>query len=351
MSYAACKKVVSNPFSTATNQPKIPDGRVPLSLGSKRNLVTTINFQTANTVDIIISPRFDSPIYFASAERSTTTPTDPLVEGAPNFNDNHPFAKAWTSVTDTEIKQVGAGELSKIRLVSQGTKVTLTNSTDDNDGYFEAFRFSPQKDGSTWIMKNADATPGTPYQPQAFVEATMFGNKAETSTEEFIMNLSSKSSYVTGKLRDLHRYVWTNKPTEKNITFTDLPLHLSVGAQLEGETTAYAAPITFQDWQYDVIWIRVHGRGVDTAANGGGCCLPTRLMIHLVQNAEFVCGEENTLHSYMTKSAITKGYKYANMSSPYMRLRSGTYKKSYKRKSYKKPARRKAKGRTEVRWI
>jgi len=324
--YSKCKAVIANPFSTATNQPKIPDGKAPASMGGKRNLVTQIDFDENDTFDIILSPRFDSPLYYASARQAASTPTPVKAGGATGFVDNHPFAKAFKE-TDTagEILQDPAAEISKIRLVSQGCKLTLTNSTDDNDGWFEAFRFSPSADNSTYITNESQIGTDT-WNPGATPKAdSLFGNKdvanAIDANRDFSMNLSSKSNYVTGKLRNLHRYTWVNKPTTKDVEFKNLATRLLTGIPVnDTDHTRSYANLAFQDWDYDVIWIRVHGRGIP-AVQQGGCCLPTRIMVHIAQNIECVFGEQNTLHTFMTKSPVSGGYRRAGSSLPYMPMR------------------------------
>jgi len=339
---------MKNPFSTATNQPKIPDGKCPASMGGKRHLTTQINFGEWDTYDIIISPRFDSPITWATAARAengaTTGPNDtnlhqPANKGSGTFNDNHPFNRAWVAgANSNEIVQASSAEISKMRIVSQGTKITLTNSTDDNDGWFEAFRFMPQPGINTYKQVQASAVTGTPYTPSAEVDDIMFGNTvgdgSTTSQTTFDMNLASKSNYVTGKLRNIHRYVWTNKPYEKDVDFKDINTDLFM---TNPPSTLDCTSRAFQDWDYDVIWIRVHGRGLP-AAQEGGCCLPTKLMVHLCQNVEAVFGEQNLLNSYMTKSP-TYGTKRGNYSLPYKPRY--TRRRTYKRKTPMRRTRRK----------
>lgn len=311
--YSAYRKVISNPFSTATNQPKIPDGLVPASMGAKRNLVGELDFEQWGVWDIIISPRYDTPIFVSTAAgkgptaATTGPPATPAAPGGPvmfhsyTMNDNHPINSAYDGVDPVKITTNESSEISKIRLVSQGTKITLTNSTDDNDGWFESFRFTPHKDQNTYATGLGVA--GQKYSMLATPGAEMFGNRDITTANTFNMNLASKSNYTTGKLRNLHRYTWVNKPCVKDVEFKDLPSSMAVStgiAQVAQDNTW--ASLAFQDWDYDVIWIRVHGRGIDPALAAGGCCLPTKLMFHLVQNIECVFGEQNLLHSYMTKS-------------------------------------------------
>lgn len=324
------KSVVSNPFSLATNQPKIPDGAAYASFGAKRQMVQTFDFGEQSTVDIIISPRFDTPIYIATAERADGS-ANPAQQQALPFADNHPFQNCWKEgANTTSIQQDTRAEISKIRLVSQGTRITLTNSTDDNDGWFEAFRFTPAKDHYVYKAVGGLGTPGGNYQMSTSVAADMFGNRTATDTTEFTINLAAKSNYVTGKLRNLHRYTWVNKPSTREVHFKTLPNVSGVGTI--AAATAYNeqfASIAFQDWDYDVIWLRVHGRGIPQD-QAGGCCMPTKLLLHTCQNVECIFGEQNLLHPFMTRSPMLKAApkkKAAKKAAPKKKTAKKTYKK------------------------
>jgi len=335
-SYSKLRAVVKNPFSTATVQPKIPDGKANASMGARRNLVGELDFKEWGVWDILLSPRYDSPIYAASAGVTLAAPgaaTGTIAKQEKyDFDDNHPFNSAWKSINVDSIIAEEGSEISKIRVVSQGTRITLTNSTDDNDGWFEVFRFHPQKDSTQYVTDEANATTGTTYKPAAVVSPDLFNNRDTNSASTFNMNLASKGNYTTGKLRNLHRYTWVHKPCSNEVEFKDLPQFLGVGEAAALDPAAYKqdnthANTAFQDWDYDVIWIRVHGRGIE-AAQTGGCCLPTKLMFHTVQNVECIYGERNTLHSYMTKSL--NPYTGRNTRS------MSKYKKQYtKKKTYR----------------
>lgn len=338
--YQKCRTVINSPFSTATNQPKIPDGAVPASMGGKRHMNLQIDFKEYNTYDIIISPRVDSPIYYASTVRANNTasppaPTaEPANQGYPNFGDNHPLATCWQQQTSSNAIQINNAEISAYRIVSQGTRITLTNSTDDNDGWFEAFRFAPQR-GSAHYETELNGTDGQPVKPVTRITTSMFGNRTANATTEFKdFNLASKSNYVTGKLRNLHRYVWTNRPQVKDVELQTLPTQINCGVTTVNDLDQNHGEVALQDNQYDCIWIRVHGRGLDPAA-AGGCCLPTRLMIHCVQNIETVFGEQNLLHSFMTKSP-TSGSRSRTYSLPYKPYGYRRYRTTKKRKTTKK---------------
>lgn len=332
---AKCRQVVRNPFSTATNQPKLPDGKANSSMGGKRHCVGTIDFGEVNTMDIIISPRADTPIFWSSAKRNANDGNQFAVAGKGDFADNHPLNRAFEATgSTTQIKQNDAAEISRWRLVSQGCKLTLTNSTDDNDGWFEAFRFVPKAGTPNYI---SSTTAGSPIGISTVPRTDLFGNRplgttAQPITADFDMNLASKGQYVTGKLRNLHRYVWTNRPHSNDVEFKSMAQELLVAStSVNAGINPNNVETAFHDNDYDVIWIRVHGRGIPANAQGG-CCLPTRLMFHVCQNVETIFSEQNLLHSFMTKAPTGSRYtSYGTM------MKRPTRKKTYKkRKTTKK---------------
>jgi len=294
-SISAYKQVVADPFSVATTQPKIPDDNNTLSWGAKRNTIQQLDFNDSSVYDILISPRYDSPITSLSNDRDNSG----VPRNAENsfFKDNHPFTKAFTIEGTNVIKQDSNNEISKIRLVSQGTKISVIS--DDGQGWFEAFRFSPNKDANTYFTQPAVGLKDDPYVHIAFPGATLFNNVATPTPGVWDFNMTNKSGYVTDKLSNIHRYTWINQPTCKNIKFKDLGKYQQVGTAITSSNST--ASISFQDWDYDVIWIRVHGKGLPVTSTPT-CCTPTTILMHLVQNVECIFGEQNVLHSYMTKS-------------------------------------------------
>lgn len=318
--------------SNASTQPKIKDGAVNASMGTRRNLVTELDFGKEKVVDIFISPRFDCPL---EALGSTNDTSIQLIKQYP-FQDNHPFAKAYKRAgSNTEISCDSSAEISKIRLVAQETKITVTNATDDNDGWFEAVRLTPQKDSLSYGTRAQGGNQGDPYDYIATCRSDCFGNRDYTAGTEWEPNLSAKGSYVTGKLRNLHRYIWANKRVTRACEFKDLPIRLTCGTTAQDQsvdtTTNITSNVAFQDWDYDVIWIRVHGRPAPASTTAGSCCHATNLMIHLIQGVECVFGEQNMLHSYMTNNFTPYAGYESNVLANYSRR-----KKTYKRKSKRK---------------
>lgn len=322
---AKCAAVVKNPFSTATAMPKIPDGKVPASLGLRRNLVTSVPFGEDSVYEMILCPHLSSPIYIGTQVNDGTNLV-PKVRVNPKFGDG-PIGEYTVQTGAATAKMDVDKEVSKWRLVSQGLKITLVNSNDDNDGWFEAFRFTPNYNAENWEYE------GTPTAaaalPNVILKGTQFGLRRNPNT----YSIADQGNYVTGKLRNIHRYTWTNRKVEKDVDFkelSDLPT-LSTGDMTDIRTQLL-------DKDFDCIFLRIHGRGVPsgTATN---CCRPTELMVHVAQNLEYIAGERNSLHKYMTKSPggysrriYSSPMMYGRGYAPTMRKRTMTRRRTYARR-------------------
>ena len=298
--------VASSNMSVNSNQPKIKDQKASASMGARRNLVYEVDFKTESIMDFFISPRYDQPIEAIGATQDGQTPTRITVQMP--FKDNHPIAKAYVVGDAPEkIKTDPASEISKIRMVAQETKFTVVNAADDNDGWFEAVRLTPHKDAKTYLTNQNSGNEGTPHGYTASPRENCFGNRDYNDGAIWQPNMSAKSGYVTGKLRNLHRLIWTNKRVTRECEFKDLPLNMLVGAdavdpEMVDQQTNSTANVAFHDWDYDVIWVRIHGK---KAPATDGCCSATKIMVHLIQGVECVFGEQNMLHSYMSSNLPT----------------------------------------------
>lgn len=291
------RSVLYNPFSSATAQPKIPDGKCYASLGTKRNLVATSDFKTGESFrEYVLMPNLIAPLVELGPEATATAITEYVT----------PFAKRIISLNraaniggKTALSQLNSKEVTKFRVVSQGLKMTLVNSTDDNDGWFEAFRFKPDyvtetkfdEAGITALPVGADI-PDTMSYP-SLKAGQIFGLMAAGGQRKF--NMAEKGNYVTGKLRNIHRYTWQNKRVSTDKDFMDIP------------TGGTLSPANLFDNEFDTIIIRVHG--METS----------KLMLHVTQNVEYICSESHDLHNFMTKSP-----NYRTYSAPY-RTSQGLY--------------------------
>lgn len=317
---------VASNMSVNSNQPKIKDQKAAASMGARRNLVYEVDFATETIMDFFISPRFDQPIEAIGATQDGQANTRVTVQMP--FKDNHPIAKSYVvGAAGNLIKADPASEISKIRMVAQETKFTVVNAADDNDGWFEAVRLTPHKDAKTYATNANAGNEGDPHGYTASPRVTCFGNRDYTDGAIWQPNMSAKSGYVTGKLRNLHRLIWANKRVTRECEFKDLPLNMLVGAdaqdpELVDAQTNSSANVAFHDWDYDVIWLRIHGKAAPATE---GCCSATKIMVHLIQGVECVFGEQNMLHSYMSSNLPT----YRASSRSMQKYKKRKYPKKY----------------------
>lgn len=318
-----CAAVVKNPFSTATAMPKIPDGMASASLGLRRNLVTSLDFGEDSVYEMILMPHLTTPLYMGT-QANNIDESGPKVRDDPAFGTNAKIC-TWTATSATAAKQDPLNEVSKWRLVSQGLKITLVNSNDDNDGWFEAFRFTPSYGAAEF--GTTEALVANQPVPQIKLAPKQFGNRISGDND---WSAADQGNYVTGKLRNIHRYTWTNRKVNKDVDFTALTAAPTIDS---GDRDDLRCQLV--DTNYDCIYIRIHGRGIPAGASTQ-CCRPTNLMVHVAQNVEYIAGEQNNLHKYMTKSP--GGITRRIYSSPYMYGRGYAPKRTMTRR--RTPARR-----------
>jgi len=266
--------VYRNAFSTATTNPKIPDGKSYHSSGVRLQAVKEFINDTDTTMDFLLFPGINNGIIMAKANQTngrympypshfTTTPG-----GGGGFIQN----------ADTAI--------DKWRVVSQALKITLINNSDENDGWWEACRVQLPSDNSVFqIVDGATANVvGTAFDadqlPGVDVERQMVENP----------------TYVTGKLRDIHRHIFQLAPQGSDHDFNELNTLLS--------TTDSGGSII--DKNFDAIYIRIHGRT--------GTESPTRVMLHVVSNQELVYDEAATLCRYHSESVFAPSFPAAKRS-------------------------------------
>jgi len=108
--------------------------------------------------------------------------------------------------------------------------------------------------------------------------------------------LVENPTYVTGKLRDIHRHVFQLAPQGSDHDFRELP-----SAFLSGNPVGNTNPLL--DDNFDAIYIRIHGRT--------GSESPTRIMTHIVSNQEVIYDEAATLCRYHSETVMTPSFSIA----------------------------------------
>lgn len=314
MSLAKFRKARFNPFDKTVLGAKIPDAKSTVS--------NALRFQSV--LEYTVPP-----------PSGGATSNEPVLCFFPGFNNTFSILKpdetydagghyaAMPSITVDDQGSAGTGSstpLEKWRIVSAGLRLQLINNADENDGWFEAIRVEPGWDQNDLTgFKMIAAPTGTIVRtPIAFAPTTLTARRSIVPAKG---SWANHPTYVTGKLRDIHQYMWKLNSTAKDHDYTN-----STNASLGGFENI--------DKNYDVILIRLHGR---TAAE------QSKVVIHQCTNYEIVF-EAGTLMS--TVATATAGSTLAAVgdsvrpSRPYSnryfgytgRMRTyGTYKRRYAR--------------------
>lgn len=260
---SSCLAVYHNPFSTATTNPKIPDGKVYASTGIRLQAVGEMVNDATDNMDILLFPGLQNGLITASSLSTNSNCTVYPYKDHGRFDGTIPLNQTGQAMT-------------KWRLVSQALKITLINNSDENDGWFECIRCQGHSQSGFDLVGVSGGNGGD----EVIGSANPIQIPAISST-----NLVEHPTYVTGKLRDIHRYLFHLMPQGNDHEFTNI--------ERDYDSNAEAVKASLQSEAYDMVFIRVHGR---TGAS------PTRLMLHVVSNQEVVWDESSSNTRFHSES-------------------------------------------------
>jgi hypothetical protein len=252
---AACLAVYANPFSTACTSPRIPDNKVYSSCGVRVQAVGEFTNDTTAPMEMLLFPGLNNSFFATSCIGG--------VNGALPFTNHGKFSLA--------LVQDPASSVHKWRQVSCGMKVTLVNNSDENDGWFEAIRVQGSDSSGFGVQPQLAG-------PDGFV-GSPGGVPVMPAINVGITNLVEHPTYITGKLRDIHKYMFQLNPQGSDHEFQIIarPPDVTIAQLLDNEN-------------FDMIYLRVWGRA--------GASTPTRLMVHVVSNQELIYDEASSMVRY-----------------------------------------------------
>lgn len=317
--------VYHNPFSVATKQPKIPDGKLNESLGYTgqtvgelvaANTTSTGAVENGGQLDIILYAgrncgmlvRGDYSGQFPLGNTGGTAFTDALSRyravGFQAMNDWSGFSLDATGSGTWSLDE----NYAYWRVVSTGLVLSLLNPAEEDDGWWEACRLHENRDSSGF---------GT-TAPNMGISAGSLACVPSGILQETLQDtVSDQNSYTTGLLRDLKNHCFKLNPlrhdhdvVHMNKTITSAPgFYSSYGAP----TSVRGAHNVFSDTgenydvgqfiknsideSYDMIYIRIHGR---TSGN------PSRLHFNVVTNQEVAFGNDEREARFQTKCSNVK---------------------------------------------
>jgi hypothetical protein len=329
--------VLKNPFSNATQHPKIPDGKAQSSLS--RRMRTTKEIQSVSILDqtapihIVMLPILGCPVIAFTCE-----PEAPFkAKHKPFFFDGAKLGYKYgerrstgTADAPSLFWRFNNSEISQWRIVSEGLRLQLMNTVEENDGWYEACRFNPRE----WISDYAimPQKPSGDYTDDAAAVISFATDVANSSLqllpdEGMISgylgntNLATQPGYETGLLKDIHKKMFHLAPHGCESDFcvmketgvlgviagggsVETPAshiaHFSVDevnlvshqrlnlarTQLEAKELVD----NYFDRSWDAVYIRIHPRSI---ALGG-----SKLLAQVMQNLELCYPPNETLSEY-----------------------------------------------------
>lgn len=245
----AYAKALLDPFDKQLSQPKLLDGKVSRSSGIRLRATGEITCNGSGSTYIALIPGLSNVICWR-------VDADPAVpEIAPNA-----FAGHLDTVTDR-------AHVKSSRIVGTALRLSLVNSADQNEGYWEAARIPTSSMDYSFYEPDPVNAPG--------VTTTALSLRLTD------MDLSNHATYQTGKLRDLHRFQFKLNAIDNDIQFSRILTEPPTKEQFVSE-------------QWDTIIIKIHGR-VEVGA-------PSMVMYDCISNQEIIYAENTALARLMTTS-------------------------------------------------
>lgn len=244
MSLQAYTKSLLDPFDKGMSQPKLLDGKVSRSSGIRLRATGEITCNGSGSTYIALIPGASNVLCW----RVDNDPTVPEVTPVP-----------FQGHLDTTADRAN---VKGVRTVGTALRLSLVNSADQNEGYWEAARIPTSALDFSFSTINGTLTTSV---------AMTLGS----------LDLSNYQTYLTGKLRDIHRYQFKLNAIDNDINFSRIISEPPEVDQLLSE-------------QWDTIIIKVHGR-VELGA-------PSMMMYDCISCQEVIYKENTALARLMTTS-------------------------------------------------
>lgn len=309
-----------NPFSQATQQPKIPDGKLTSSLSRRLNSVFELKNGSGSIgpdiMHLFYAPTLGVPLVAINSAEGVQLRSgsayDPSFHG---FTGQTIGCNVVTSAAPTtpiyplsagaDHKLLNTGGFSKWRVVSQGLHLDLVNNQEENDGWFEACRFN-------WGRGN-DQLCITPLDGGKTSTACGVAPAHQVYSQHGSMSMVEQPGYAKGALRDIGKYQFNLHPQSVDHEAIDISpaIQLTDPADIdtdtnaatlslvEGQTNASQIKEQYVDTNMDWLYIRLHCR-----PNNTGNTLGSRFMCHMSQNLEMAFEPTSDLATFQTINVL-----------------------------------------------
>lgn len=254
MSLQAYTKSLLDPFDKGISQPKLLDGKVSRSSGIRLRATGEITCNSTGSTYIALIPGASNVLCW----RVDSDPAVPEVTPPP-------FQGHLDTPTDRD-------NVKAVRTVGTALRLSLVNSADQNEGYWEAARVPTSALDFSFTVVDPDPAGDGSLPPILNTAVSMTLGS---------LDLSNYQTYLTGKLRDIHRYQFKLNAIDNDIDFSRILPDPPSEEQFISE-------------QWDTVIIKVHGR-VEIGA-------PSMIMYDCISAQEVIYKENTALARLMTTS-------------------------------------------------
>nr|BAP99813.1 hypothetical protein [Chaetoceros tenuissimus DNA virus type-II] len=292
--------VIGNPFSKATQQPQIPDGRMLESLPRRCQLVTEIRNNVtvgSNPTYILVAPSLGLAF---QAYQDTNVPggLDSSVYGLQNRGCT---VRANLSATSIE----NYNDIAKWRIVSQGINLKLNNVEDENDGWYEACRFQHDWTPDELCLRSTENDTSTISQDEDLVMGVISSSFLNGALNTIGNNMVEQRGYESGLLKNIHKRMFQLHNNTSAIRPKTLQGQFNYGSEITFSGTESEARFTDVPsnrqlvdslWHndYDCILIKLYPRENTGAAGQTG----SALIVNAIQNLELQYSPTSDLSTY-----------------------------------------------------
>ena len=259
-----------NPFSLILKSPKLLDGEIKNSAAIKVRSTGEVLCSATQNTNIILFPGLTNVLCYCNEPNGLDNSTDPLTSPLTDnvLIDGTIFKQHLSTPADRSAVRLA-------RLTGAGARFFLTNSAEEDDGYWEACRITNhQVDRDVFFKNDSSGALGA-------------GILKALATD---FDLANNSTYQFGQLRDIHKYVFKLNSEDNDHKYSPVNgLNSS-----SGTNPNYSTALADMD-QWDMIFIKVRGRRNATS--------PSVLRFDTVANQEIVYSETSLLARMMEESA------------------------------------------------
>jgi hypothetical protein len=309
----------TNPFSVASATPKIPDGKSSMSCGNRCFNVQPVKAKDKTPMLIFLYAGYGAGTYIRDDDRLNLdySPNNAIIAGRlpaarpadwdvddteaipvstvyrkgrvlSTLYSRHPvIPQDWKQDDNVPVRDDNNQGIKKWRVVSQATRVMLTNNFDNNEGWFEAIRVAPSPQDFNLIRSQGfpPAEQGVARNTRAAMDVgRVYQQMVSLPNTEYKvpLNLVENPSYTTGRLRDIGKYVFQLLPLNGEHEFKD-PI----------EDTRNESMLV--DDSFDMIVIKLHIKKQTDAQTGSA------LVVSTVCNQEHIYDESNPRCKFHTE--------------------------------------------------